>query len=180
MPLAEGFEEIEAVTVIDVLRRAGVEVTVAGLSPSPITGSHGIAIETDADLDAVLQAPFDLIVLPGGLPGSTHLEAHLGLLERIQQQAASGAQLAAICAAPMVLATAGVLQFRSATAYPGVLSEHELDYQQSAVVVDGNITTSRGPATAMQFALTLVEQLSGAAKRLELEEKMLLTEQTAV
>lgn len=174
VPLAQGFEEIEAVTVIDVLRRAGLEVIVAGLSASPVTGSHAIAIETDVELDAVLAETYDLIVLPGGLPGATNLEAHSGLLELIQEQAESGRWLGAICAAPLVLATAGVLQFHAATSYPGVLSGDELDYQEQPVVVDRNIVTSRGPSTALRFSLTLVEQLLGPEKRRELESKMLV------
>ncbi len=175
VPLAEGFEEIEAVTIIDVLRRAGIEVIAAGLSASPVTGSHSIAIHTDADLETVLDEHYDLIVLPGGLPGSTNLESHTGLLERIQQQAESGHKLAAICAAPLVLASAGVLQFHAATSYPDVLSQDEVDYKELPVVVDKNITTSRSPATTMRFALNLVEQLVGKDKRIEMEDLMLVT-----
>lgn len=175
LPLAEGFEEIEAVCIADILRRANIDVVIAGLSPSPVRGSHGIALETDADLESVLTQDFDMIVLPGGLPGSTTLEAHHGLLEKIQAQAEAGRELAAICAAPLVLATAGVLQFRDATSYPEVLCEDELNYKQAPVVVDGNITTSRGPATAMRFALTLVEKLAGPEKRAELEALMLVS-----
>lgn len=175
VPLAAGFEEIEAVTIIDVLRRADIAVVVAGLTPGPVTGSHGIAVDTDADLEQVLNDSFDLIVLPGGMPGADHLENHAGLQARLQAQSNAGARLGAICAAPKVLAAAGLLKGRAATSYPGFLSAGQVDYREEAVVVDGNITTSRGPATALRFALQLVEQLAGADKRQELEQRMLVT-----
>lgn len=173
VPLASGFEEIEAVTLIDVLRRADIEVVVAGLTPGPVTGSHGIAISTDANLDKVLDEAFDLIALPGGLPGADHLENHSALRARLQTQIQDGGKVAAICAAPKVLATAGLLTDRRATSYPGFLPPGSTKEVEQAVVIDGNITTSRGPGTALAFALSLVEQLVGRRTRQALATRML-------
>lgn len=180
VPLAPGFEEIEAITIIDVLRRADVEVVAAGIDLSDeqtgrVTGSHGITVQTDAYLDDVIDEAFDIIALPGGLPGADHLQAHEGLRSRLQFQASQGGQIAAICAAPKVLAAADLLQGRSVTSYPGFISPEQYDYKEDPVVVDGNMTTSRGPSTALRFALQLVEQLAGVDKRRELEEKMLVS-----
>ncbi len=175
VPLASGFEEIEAVTIIDVLRRADIEVVVAGLESGLVTGSHGITVQADVDIDSVLAEDFDLIALPGGMPGADHLQAHAGLLSRLQLQAANNGGVAAICAAPKVLAAGGLLAGRKATSYPGFLKPGDVDYQELPVVVDGNITTSRGPSTAIRFALQLVEQLAGRQMRETLEEKMLVS-----
>lgn len=180
VPLAPGFEEIEAVTIIDVLRRAEIDVTVAGLMPGPVTGSHGISIETDADLEAVIDEDYDLIALPGGLPGADHLEDHIPLRERLQGQIARGGQVAAICAAPKVLAAAGLLEGRNATSYPGFLDADQLQYLEAPVVSEDEITTSRGPATALRFALTLVERLAGSEQREMLEEKMLIKQHPTI
>lgn len=173
VPLAPGFEEIEAVTIVDVLRRADIEVVVAGLQPGPVTGSHGISLATDAHLDEVIDEPFDLIVLPGGLPGADHLEKHAALRERLRQQAQSGGKVAAICAAPRVLASAGLLEGRRATSYPGFIDPLIPEDAATPVVIDGNITTSRGPGTALSFALSLVGQLAGEPARKTLAERML-------
>lgn len=177
VPLAAGFEEIEAVTLIDVLRRADVEVVSAGLEGRQVTGSHGITLTADAMLDQVLEEDFDLIALPGGLPGAEHLKQHAGLRQRLQTQVANQRPVAAICAAPMVLNAAGLLSGQAATSYPGFLEDADVDYQESAVVVDSGLTTSRSPATALVFALKLVEQLAGADKRAELQKKMLFEDQ---
>lgn len=174
VPLAQGFEEIEAVTIIDVLRRADIEVTVAGLAAGTVTGSHGIRVETDTTLDQVQAADFALIALPGGMPGSRHLEQDPRLKQLLTEMAAAGKIVSAICAAPKVLASAGLLDGRRATSYPGFLDPQSVRYQQDAVVTDGKLITSRGPATALQFALTLVEALAGPARRAELEERMLV------
>ncbi len=174
VPLAEGFEEIEAVTLIDVLRRADIQVITAGLNGRQVTGSHGICLQTDCLLDEVLDREFDLIALPGGMPGAQHLNDDTRLFELLQAQAAASRPVAAICAAPMVLENAGLLIDRAATSYPGFLDADLVDYREDAVVSDSGITTSRGPATALRFALTLVEQLVGPDKRAALEEKMLV------
>jgi 4-methyl-5(b-hydroxyethyl)-thiazole monophosphate biosynthesis len=158
--LAEGFEEIEAVTVIDVLRRAEIEVQSASLNGTKVTGSHGIALVADATLDDVEEQMFDAVVLPGGMPGARHLRESHAVLNLLRDAAHKGKFVAAICAAPTALDVAGVLKGRRATSYPG----HELtsaDYVEEPVVVDGNIITSRGPGTAFDFSLKLVEKLVG-------------------
>lgn len=174
VPLAEGFEEIEAVTIIDVLRRADIEVTVAGLKPGGVTGSHGIRLETDKSLDEVRAAEYDLIALPGGMPGADHLDQDPRVRRILTEMRNAGKTLGAICAAPKVLASAGLLEGRRATSYPGFLDTAKVQYQEDAVVIDGKLVTSRGPGTALPFALTLVEILAGAAKRTELEQRMLV------
>jgi 4-methyl-5(b-hydroxyethyl)-thiazole monophosphate biosynthesis len=174
VPLAEGFEEIEAVTVIDVLRRAGVEVVVAGLKPGPVTGSHGIQLGTDLDLSAIHASDYALIALPGGMPGAEHLQQDPRIRALLLEMAQAGKIVSAICAAPRVLASAGLLHGRRATSYPGFLDAMQVKYCEEPVVTDGNLVTSRGPATAMEFALTLVERLVGPGKRAELEQRLLL------
>lgn len=178
VPLADGFEEIEAVSIIDILRRADIEVLVAGLNDLRITGSHGITLTADCLLDEALTQDFDLIALPGGLPGAENLKNDPRLRDKLIDQAQAGRALAAICAAPMVLDNAGVIK-GAITSYPGFLDPGSVDYREEAVVSDAGITSSRGPATAMRFALQLVEQLAGSEKRAELEEKMLVKQHGA-
>lgn len=173
VPLAEGFEEIEAVTVIDVLRRADIEVVTAGLSNRQVTGSHSIVLQADCLLDDALTRDYDLIVLPGGMPGAEHLKQDTRLHDRLKAHAAAGKPLAAICAAPMVLDYAGLIA-GAVTSYPGFLDPASVDYREEAVVSDRGLTTSRGPSTALRFALQLVEQLVGVEKRQALEQKMLV------
>lgn len=162
--LAEGFEEIEAVTVLDVLRRADIDAKAVGVTATSVTGSHGIVLQADFSLQDALSRPWDLVVLPGGIPGATHLRDHAGVQELIRAQAGKGKRLAAICAAPIALATAGVLQGKRVTSYPSFRDQlGDVVYLEDAVVVDQHITTSRGPATALAFALELVSQLRGPA-----------------
>ena len=172
LPLAAGCEELEAVTVIDILRRAGIEVTTAGLVPGPVRASRGTVLLPDTTLDQVLSEDFDLIVLPGGLPGSEHLKNDARVISQLQKMSAAGKFVAAICAAPMALHAAGLLQDRKATSYPGVLDRlpgtHQ--YSNDPVVMDGRIITSRGPGTAMDFALELVQLLAGKARREAVED----------
>ena len=172
VPLAQGCEELEAVTIIDLLRRAGIEVTTAGLDNEPVTASRGVRLLPDTDLDMLSDDSFDLIVLPGGLPGADHLASDPRIIALLQRQADENGKIAAICAAPKVLAAAALLDNRSATAYPGTLEKLGLtntEIKSCAVHTDVNITTSRGPGTAMDFALNLIEQLSGREKRDEVE-----------
>lgn len=170
--LADGFEEIEAVTVIDVLRRASVDVTIAALGSSPVRGSHGIAVAADTTLSEAQGQAFDAVILPGGMPGSLHLKDDPRVLELVRRQAAAGKLTAAICAAPIALEAAGVLAGRRATSYPG----EELPSARSSeerVVEDGPIVTSRGPGTAIDFALALAARLVGAPVARSVREKLL-------
>lgn len=168
--LAQGCEEIEAATVIDILRRAGIEVTSAGLDDLPVLASHGVMLLADTTLDLAQHQDFDMIVLPGGQPGTDNLKADKRLAVLLQRMAHDGKYLAAICAAPSVLAAAGLLDGRKATCYPTCLDGYpKVNLQTAAVVEDGKIITSRSPGTAMDFALTLVERLTGKAKRQEVE-----------
>ena len=170
IPLAQGCEEIEAVTVIDILRRAGIEVISAGLDDQPVRASRGVMLLPDTTLEAALQQDFDIVVLPGGQPGSNNLKADPRIIAVLQKMAQQGKYIAAICAAPSVVASAGLLNGKQATSFPGALDSFQNVKQQNiAVVEDGNIITSRGPGTAMDFALTLVERLEGKEKRLAVE-----------
>lgn len=163
---AEGSEELEAVTVINILRRGGIDVTIAGLVAGPLRGSRGTVLLPDTTVDQILAEDFDLIVLPGGQPGTDHLRADARVIRLLQQMAQQGKQVAAICAAPSVLAQAGLLDGRRATCYPGSLDDFPAVQRQTAAVVeDGKFITSRGPGTAMDFALALVERLTNKAKR---------------
>jgi len=173
VPLAEGFEELEAVTIIDVLRRGGVEVTTAALASTPVTGSHAISVAADALLDAVDPGAFDAIVLPGG-PGAKRLRDDPRLRTLLQTAARDGKLVAAVCAAPIALEAAGVLAGKRATVYPGNELASAAQVLTDAVVVDGNIVTSRGPGTALAFALTLVEKLVSVNKANELRQAMLV------
>ena len=168
--LAQGCEEIEAVTVIDILRRAGTEVTSAGLDDLPVLASRGVVLLADTTLDLAQHQDFDMIVLPGGQPGTDNLRADKRLIALLQKMAQQGKYVAAICAAPSVLAAAGLLDGRKATCYPACLDNFpKVNLQTAAVVEDGKLITSRGPGTAMDFALALVERLAGKAKRQEVE-----------
>ena len=173
VPLLPGFEEIEAVTIIDILRRAGIDVVVASLAGSPVTGSHGIRVAADTPLGALAEQDFDMVALPGGMPGADHLKRDPRIAGIVRQLHAAGHPVAAICAAPMVLAAAGVLDGRRATSFPGFLDDAEkATVVGEAVVVDGGVITSRGPGTALDFALTLVEQLAGHDARRAVEARL--------
>lgn len=169
--LADGFEEIEAVTIIDVLRRGQVAVTTASLSGKHVTGSHQISVEADALLDRVSVDDFDALVLPGG-PAAKTLREDARAQTTIRRAAAAGKLVAAVCAGPTALEVAGVLAGKRATVYPGnpLPSARLVD---EPVVEDGNIITSSGPGTSMAFALKLVERLSGAAVAQTTAEKLL-------
>ncbi len=162
VPLAPGFEEIEAVTIVDILRRADVHVTVAGTVAGPVTGSRGVVIVPDTTLDQATDSEFDMIVLPGGGPGTENLRRDPRITRLVKAQSDRGGYVAAICAAPTVLGDAGLLAGRRVTSYPSNQSQLAgADYQTDRVVVDGRLITSRSPGTALEFALTLVEHLAG-------------------
>lgn len=173
IPLAQGCEELEAVTLIDLLRRANIEVVTAGLRSGPVTASRGTVIVPDVNLDAVLDQSFDMLILPGGIPGADNLEQDQRIHTLLRRMSNSGKYTAAICAAPKILARLGLLDGRTATCYPGVLNKFpKIDVVPAPVVTDGKIITSRGPGTAIDFALTLIEILSDRATRDIVEEQL--------
>ena len=175
VPLAQGCEELEAITITDLLKRAGIEVTTCGLDDQPVKASRGITIIPDTSIDKVQNMSFDLIVLPGGLPGSDHLRDNEQVQSLIKKQVLENKYMAAICAAPKALAEAGVLEGKTATGFPGVLAalaNNNITISENAVEIDGNIVTSRSAGTAMDFALTLVELLEGKEKRDEVNRKL--------
>jgi len=180
VPLAEGFEEIEAVAIVDVLRRAGLEVTLAALAAEPekgsVTGAHGIAIQPDALLDELDVASFDVVVLPGGMPGTLRLMEDERVLELVRRVHASGGTTAAICAAPMVLAAAGVVTGVPVTSHPSVRARlGRADVRDGPrVVKSGAVVTSQGAGTAIEFALALVEELVGEEQAAELSAAMIV------
>jgi 4-methyl-5(b-hydroxyethyl)-thiazole monophosphate biosynthesis len=171
IPLANGCEELEAVTIIDLLRRADIKVTTASLDMGsevrPLTTSGGIVLMADMTLDDAIKYDYDMLVLPGGIPGADHLEADQRIQSLLQKMTDDNKYISAICAAPKILANANLLKGKSATSYPGVLDSLQLsetEIKNEAVVCDGKVITSRGPATAMKFALTLIETLVGSDK----------------
>lgn len=175
--LAEGFEEIEGLTVVDILRRAGVEtVTIAVGGKRQLAGSHGIHVVADAVYEDIDFEKMDGIVLPGGMPGTLNLKGHAGVVSEVQRFAKDGRLVGAICAAPIVLGFAGVLEGKCATCYPG--NEKELTgalVQTKAVVRDGNLITSRGMGTAIPFALALTAYLVDDAKAREISDSIQYT-----
>ncbi|UHD14204.1 DJ-1 family glyoxalase III [Thiocapsa bogorovii] len=178
VPLAQGCEELEAVTIIDLLRRAAIDVVTAGLDHRPIRASRGTLLIADTRLEDVTWRTFDMIVLPGGQPGADHLAADPRIIALLRSQHAAGRYLAAICAAPKVLAGAGLLDGRSATAYPGSVDPAaypRVKLTDAAVVVDSTLVTSRGPGTAMDFALQLIALLLGPESRDQVERGLVRT-----
>jgi 4-methyl-5(b-hydroxyethyl)-thiazole monophosphate biosynthesis len=175
VPLADGFEEIEAMAIIDVLRRAGIEVTVAGLHSGLIESARRVKIAPDTTIDTVTVDDFDMIILPGGQPGSDNLNANERVRGLIRDFHNNGKLTAAICAAPYVLANAGVLDGKRVTSYPSFKDKLGGGlYQEKTFVEDGNIMTSRGPGTAICFALAIVEKLVGKEKADTIKEAMLV------
>lgn len=176
VPLAAGFEETEAVTILDLLRRAGMRVTAAGLTAGSVTGSRGIAVVPDAALHAVTDQTFDLIALPGGRDGADRLAASARLRTLLRRAWENKLLIGAICAAPRALARAGLLSGRRVTSFPGALDGFETAdwiYCEEPVVVDGHLVTSRGPGTAIDFTLTLIEMALGRRRRREVEVRLM-------
>ena len=176
VPLAKGFEEIEATAIVDVLRRGGVEVVLAGLEAGPVQGAHGIALATDAELGDLDPLDFDLIALPGGMPGTTHLMQDERVLDAVRRLHEKGRITAAVCAAPMVLERAGILDGVPVTSHPSVRSDLGSAVVRDAprVIRSGAIVTSQGPGTAIEFALELVRELCGAERAAQLAQAMLV------
>lgn len=177
VPLAQGCEELEAVTICDVLTRAGIEVMTASLDEQRhIHASRGMQLVAATSLQAVSAADLDAIVLPGGMPGSDHLNDSDVLRKLLQNVAHQGGLCAAICAAPKVLVSAGLLNHKDATSFPGVIDQcpaEGMRYLDDAVVEDGQIVTSRSAGTALAFSLVLVERLMGKAVRDQVQSGLL-------
>ena len=173
--LADGFEEIEAITPIDVLRRAGLQVTVAGLTGRSATGAHGVTFQTDVALDEYQGLP-DAVVLPGGMPGAQNLGSSKKVSEFIKKMNSQKKVIGAICAAPaLALAPAGILNGKRATCYPGFEKNFppSVSFSNERVVVDDNVITSCGPGSALEYSLGLVERLVGKEKARASEEGLL-------
>ena len=163
VPLAAGVEEMEAVIIIDVLRRSGWEVVAAGVTPSPILASRGVRLLADAEWSQLDPAAFDILIIPGGAGGTDVLAQTPSVLAAVRDFRAAGKPLAAICAGPLVLQAAGVLHGVRATCHPGVASRLTATPRlPERVVVDGNTITSQGPGTTMEFALAIIEHVDGA------------------
>ncbi len=171
VPLAQDCEEIESVTIIDILRRAEIDVVSAGLEKGPVRASRGVVLIPDTDLDTALQSEYDMVVLPGGA-GTRHLLDDDRILSLLRKMESNGRHVAAICAAPTVLAKAGLLEGKRATAFPGTLEKMGVANAGVPVLADGAIVTSRSPGTAMDFALQLVEILAGENKRIAVEKAL--------
>jgi len=174
--LAQGCEEIEAVTPIDLLNRANFEVITASLDEEKVIhASHGALLMAQKTLDEVLSEDFDMVVLPGGLPGADNLANDARVVQLVKNMAQKGKYVSTICAAPYILARNGLLDGKKATAYPGFLKKEEypqVEICDSAVVVSGNIITGRGPGVAMDFALKLIEVLGGVELRNAVEKTL--------
>jgi 4-methyl-5(b-hydroxyethyl)-thiazole monophosphate biosynthesis len=172
---ADGFEEVEAMAIVDVLRRAEIEVIIAGLHEGPVSSARNVKVLPDTEIDLIRAEDFDMLVLPGGQPGSDNLNADERVINLIRDFNGSGKLTGAICAAPYVLASAGILAGKHATAYPSFRDKlGKALYEEKTVVEDGNVITSRGPGTALCFGLAIVKRLMGEEKARQIKEAMLL------
>ena len=176
--LATGFEDIEAIAPVDIIRRAGLEVQTVSITGEHIVKSaHGVGIEADLLLSEVDFSKAKMLVLPGGLPGSTNLDACKPLTDAIKRHYEAGGAIAAICAAPLVFGHLGLLQGQRATCYPGVKTElWGADYSTAIVEFDGNIITGKGPAAAFEFGYTIVDFFLGEGASLPLRQGMIYQE----
>ena len=172
--LAEGFEEIEALAPVDVMRRAGLPVTLVSVTDKlVVNGAHGIAVVADALFAEVDYAEASLLFLPGGLPGATNLQAHEGLAQLLVSKAHEGVLVSAICAAPLVLGGLGLLNGKRATCYPGIEDTMKgACYTAEKVTCDGNVYTACGPAAAWELGFAFVEHFCGVDKAAQLREGM--------
>lgn len=176
IPLADGLEEIEAITNIDVLRRAGIEVVTVSLAELKVKGDHDIVITADTNIDNINPEDLAGIILPGGMPGASHLKNDKRVIELIREVDTRQGLVAAICAAPIALEEAGVIKGKKATSYPGFGEKMpSCKYQEEKVVVDGNLITGRGPGVAFEFALEVVSYLLNAEKAQELRKGMIVS-----
>lgn len=173
--LGKGFEEIEALAPVDVLRRCGVEVQTAGVGGRQVEGGHGIVVTADCTVEEIDQSRLEMIVVPGGLGGVASIAASDTAMNALQTAWRDGKFVAAICAGPTVLAQLGITDGRSVTSYPGTREQMgRCDYREDDVVVDGRLITSRGPATAVAFGLALAGALCGEAAAAETAAGMLV------
>lgn len=171
--MAEGFEEIELSSIVDILRRGEVTVTIAGLQDKIITGSRGIKIQPDAPLDSIKEL-YDIVILPGGSPGFINLGNDKRVIDLVKKYFTEGKLVAAICGAPAVLVKAGILAEKKATIYKGMENElKNAKYIDQPVVEDGTIITSQGPGTAMEFALTVLKRLTNEKKEIKIKAQLL-------
>ena len=170
----EGFEEVEALTQVDLLKRAGIDVVMVSITDNEfVKGTHGVTIKCDMSIDKNKLKDADAIILPGGMPGTLNLKNHDGVRYVVKQYAKEGRYVGAICAAPTILKSLGVLEGRRATCYPGVEDEMEdVVLTETAVVVDENIITSQGVGTAIDFGLKLIEILDGEEKAKEIADSI--------
>jgi 4-methyl-5(b-hydroxyethyl)-thiazole monophosphate biosynthesis len=172
---ADGFEEIEALGAVDVLRRLGVNVTTAALNWKRATGSHGVEVNTDASLGEACMGDYDVVVLPGGMPGAANLAADEQVRDLLARTAERGAVIAAICAAPFVLAQQGLLHGKKFTMYPGFDEKlGGLHYESVPALTDGNIVTGKGPGAVFAFARAIAEKLGLAGKCEKLYQGMFI------
>ena len=163
--LADGYEEIEGLTVVDLLRRAEIDTAMVSITGDLyVTGSHQIAVKADVLFEMTDFSDADMLVLPGGMPGTKNLTAHGGVDQLLKEFHAKGKKLSAICAAPSVLGSKGLLKGIEATCYPGFENTLEgADVKEEAVVIDGSVITSKGMGTAIDFSLAIIKSLAGAA-----------------
>ena len=173
--LATGFEEMEALAPVDVLRRAGIETETVGVGAQRVVGAHGIPVFADTTADRINAAAAEMIVLPGGMPGTLNLQADSHVQAAIDAAVKNNRFVAAICAAPMILGENGLLEGKRATIYPG-MEEHLVGAfpMKNRVVVDGNLITSRGAGTAMDFAAELAAILAGKEKAEEVMQSVVM------
>jgi len=170
--LANGFEEIEALTVVDVLRRANIKCDICSIEKVEVTGAHGITVKTDLLISDLIAENYGCLILPGGMPGAKNLKENNKIIDLIKSFNKTGKLVAAICAAPIVLKEADIIKGKKITSFPGVKPELTgCNYQEEIVVQDDNLITSRGPATAIQFALKLVENIAdkGTSEKIRLD-----------
>ena len=174
VPLAEGFEEIEAITIIDVCRRGGIDVTVAGVTGITIKGGQGIEVAADCLIDSVDINSYDMITLPGGLAGTLVLSESENVQSILKQMKIQGKFIGAICAAPLALHTADVLN-KDFTCYPSIENQIRLDgyHHDQSTIIDGKVMTSQGVGTAIDFALKIVRQLQGESSFEQLKKSIL-------
>jgi len=171
VPLANGFEEIEAFTIVDILRRANIKVDTIGIIGSVIQGKNGVKVIVDRTLNQIDPNDYDAIILPGGSPGYQNLAKSARLIETLKTFNRQNKLIGAICGAPTILAKEGLLDDKKATVYPGF--EKMLAYPRNgSVVVDGNIITSQGPGTAIDFALKIVEKILNPAEAQRLRKEL--------